>query len=96
MKSSTGVAPIASPIRSRAAGLDEAEEMTVSQHCLTCHARDLPETATHLAHRGKDSAGCEECHTPELAADGEGYSIHDHRFYFTGEGAKPPESVEQR
>ncbi len=58
-----------------------AVKMNVSQYCMSCHDKSWPEPGLHESHLGGD-VHCDKCHIPKLAPDGEGYSIHDHKFFF--------------
>jgi hypothetical protein len=57
--------------------------MTKDEYCGTCHGDILVEFKAHSNHSPKD-VRCVECHPPSLDSTGERYSIHDHKFDFSG------------
>ena len=68
-------------------GEEEPEEvaLTADQMCALCH-REVAENFQKHARHTIEQAGCLDCHPPLVTADGEAYSIHDHKHQF----GKPP------
>jgi len=56
-----------------------------NEACGTCHSDVMESYESHSGHR-QEEAGCLACHPPMVTADGEAYSIHDHKFQF----GRPP------
>ncbi len=57
--------------------------MTRDEYCGTCHGKIFKIASTHSRH-DPQTAGCADCHPPTVADGGRRYSIHDHRFDFSG------------
>jgi hypothetical protein len=61
----------------------KARDMTRDEYCGTCHGKILERAAGHSRH-SPGAAECIDCHTPQVAGGGQRYSIHDHKFDFSG------------
>ncbi|MBI5117526.1 hypothetical protein HZA56_13705 [Candidatus Poribacteria bacterium] len=61
----------------------EKRYMSRDEYCGTCHGAILAEFELHSKHSRGD-ATCAECHAPMVDATGQRYSIHDHKFDFSG------------
>ncbi len=57
--------------------------MTRDEYCGTCHQKIFKISSTHSRH-DPQSVACVDCHPPEVTKGGERYSIHDHKFDFSG------------
>ncbi len=57
--------------------------MSRDEYCGTCHQKIFKIASTHSRHEPQ-AAACVDCHPPSVTAGGERYSIHDHRFDFSG------------
>jgi len=63
----------------------EKKIMTPSQYCMTCHKRQWPPEEMPEIHAEHHlDVDCRTCHTPRTTASGKRYSIHDHKFMFSG------------
>ncbi len=79
----------------------DAEERLMSrdEYCGTCH-RDIYRKFENHAEHSPEDVECVDCHVPLLDSTGRRYSIHDHKFDFSGpelpcaecHGEKIPES----
>ncbi|GAB6062734.1 multiheme c-type cytochrome [Deferrisoma palaeochoriense] len=72
----------------------EKPRMTPSEYCLTCHAGTFPRTPEHERHLA-GGVHCHECHDPLRTAEGNAYSIHDHKFLFLEPGGPPVGSPQE-
>ncbi len=61
----------------------EKRNMSRSEYCGTCHTNYFAEFEAHADHSQND-VECIDCHVPNLDATGRRYSIHDHKFDFSG------------
>jgi hypothetical protein len=61
----------------------EDRTMTRDEYCGTCHGRIYKVSSLHSRHSPGD-AQCVDCHTPQVTDGGRRYSIHDHKFDFSG------------
>jgi hypothetical protein len=59
--------------------------LTPDEMCGSCHEDIVKDLQIHADHT-LEQAGCLDCHPPMVTADGEAYSVHDHKFQF----GKPP------
>ena len=57
--------------------------MTRDEYCGTCHQKIFKIASTHSRHDAQ-AVACVDCHTPEVVDGGQRYSIHDHKFDFSG------------
>jgi hypothetical protein len=57
--------------------------MTRDEYCGTCHGEIFKDFEAHSEH-SPDDVECVECHVPLLDSTGQQYSIHDHKFDFSG------------
>jgi hypothetical protein len=57
--------------------------MSRDEYCGTCHQKILKISSLHSRHEAQ-AASCVDCHPPEVADGGKRYSIHDHKFDFSG------------
>ena len=57
--------------------------MSRDEYCGTCHGKILKIGATHSRH-DPQAVTCVDCHPPTVTDGGTRYSIHDHRFDFSG------------
>jgi formate-dependent nitrite reductase cytochrome c552 subunit len=61
----------------------EERYMTRDEYCGTCH-KEIYATGSGHSRHAPQSVHCVDCHTPQVAAGGNRYSIHDHKFDFSG------------
>jgi hypothetical protein len=61
----------------------EKRMMSRDEYCGTCHGEISRDFEGHSKHSPKD-VQCVQCHVPLLDSTGERYSIHDHKFDFSG------------
>jgi len=61
----------------------EERYMTRDEYCGTCHARLYRLAPVHSRHPA-GTVQCTDCHVPLVTDGGQRYSIHDHRFDFSG------------
>jgi formate-dependent nitrite reductase cytochrome c552 subunit len=66
-------------------GITQVQEryMSRDEYCGTCHGRIYKIESLHTRHSPED-VQCIDCHTPKTTGDGQRYSIHDHKFDFSG------------
>ncbi len=57
--------------------------MSRDEYCGTCHQKIFKISSTHSRH-DTQAVACVDCHPPEVADGGKRYSIHDHKFDFSG------------
>jgi hypothetical protein len=57
--------------------------MSRDEYCGTCHGKIFRISATHSRH-DPQAVTCVDCHPPTVTDGGQRYSIHDHRFDFSG------------
>ncbi len=57
--------------------------MSRDEYCGTCHAKIFKIASTHSRH-DVQAAACVDCHPPTVTDGGRRYSIHDHKFDFSG------------
>lgn len=57
--------------------------MTRADYCGTCHKEIRKRSSDHSRHSPL-AAECIDCHTPQVTRDGRRYSVHDHKFDFSG------------
>ena len=57
--------------------------MTRDEYCGTCHGKIFKIASIHSRHEPQ-SVGCADCHPPAVVEGGHRYSIHDHKFDFSG------------
>jgi hypothetical protein len=62
----------------------EERYMSRDEYCGTCHGKIYKIRTLHSKHPTEVSPQCVDCHPPRADRSGERYSIHDHRFDFTG------------
>jgi hypothetical protein len=63
--------------------ITEERYMTRDEYCGTCHGRIYKVASLHSRHSPLD-VQCVDCHTPRVTDGGQRYSIHDHKFDFSG------------
>ncbi|NTU60373.1 MAG: hypothetical protein HGA98_04870 [Deltaproteobacteria bacterium] len=73
-----------------AASHAEERYMTRSEYCGTCHPKRYEQFFQHSGHR-PEKTECVDCHVPKMAVPGKRYSIHDHKFDYSG----PPPACTQ-
>jgi len=56
--------------------------MTPTEYCGTCHKYRYENFLEHSGHR-PEKTECNDCHVPNMAKQGNTYSIHDHKFNFS-------------
>jgi hypothetical protein len=61
----------------------EERYMSRDEYCGTCHGKIYKVSSIHSRHPSQ-SVQCVDCHTPQVTAGGQRYSIHDHKFDFSG------------
>jgi len=61
----------------------EERYMTRDEYCGTCHGKIYKRASDHSRH-DPQAVHCVDCHTPQVAKGGQRYSIHDHKFDFSG------------
>lgn len=61
----------------------ESRYMSRSEYCGTCHRDILAGFDAHSKHSPED-VECVDCHVPLLDSTGQRYSVHDHKFDFSG------------
>lgn len=61
----------------------EKRYMSKDEYCGTCHGDIFKESETHSKH-SPENAQCVECHVPSVDSTGRRYSIHDHKYDFSG------------
>jgi hypothetical protein len=59
------------------------KDITPDEHCGDCHRKIFKAGRAHTRHEPAQAA-CTDCHIPTTAKDGLRYSIHDHRFDYSG------------
>ena len=66
-------------------GITVKEErfMSRDEYCGTCHGKIYKLSTVHTRHPSQ-TVECIDCHTPQVAGEGSRYSIHDHKFDFSG------------
>jgi hypothetical protein len=65
-------------------GTDKKERyMTRDEYCGTCHGKIHKRSSDHSRH-SPGVTECVDCHTPQVSEGGQRYSIHDHKFDFSG------------
>ncbi len=66
-------------------GITAREEryMTRDEYCGTCHSRIYRLSSLHSRH-SPQVVQCVDCHVPQVTKGGSRYSIHDHKFDFSG------------
>jgi formate-dependent nitrite reductase cytochrome c552 subunit len=69
--------------------------MTRDEYCGTCHSRIHKVVSLHSRHSPLD-VQCVDCHTPQVTDGGQRYSIHDHKFDFSGPEYSCTECHEER
>jgi hypothetical protein len=78
----------------RGISVKEEHFMTGDEYCGTCHGKIYKVKTLHTKHQ-PNSVECVDCHTPKTTGDGKRYSIHDHKFDFSGPELKCTECHEQ-
>ncbi len=68
----------------RGISVKEERFMSRDEYCGTCHGKIYKIRTLHSKHSPEASLKCVDCHPPRPTRSGERYSIHDHRFDFTG------------
>lgn len=63
----------------------EERYMARDEYCGTCHTKIYKVGSVHSRHPPR-TVQCVDCHTPQVTGDGQRYSIHDHKFDFSGPG----------
>ena len=58
-------------------------QMSKDEYCGTCHVKIYKVSSLHSRH-DPQSVQCVDCHTPQVTDGGKRYSIHDHKFDFSG------------
>lgn len=58
-------------------------QMSKDEYCGTCHVKIYKVSSLHSRHEPQ-SVLCVDCHTPQVTDGGKRYSIHDHKFDFSG------------
>jgi nitrate/TMAO reductase-like tetraheme cytochrome c subunit len=58
--------------------------MSRDEYCGTCHGKIYKLKYLHSKHPPDVALECVDCHPPFTNRSGERYSIHDHRFDFSG------------
>lgn len=61
----------------------EDRNMSGEEYCGTCHADIYKDTRAHSKH-SPEQAQCVDCHVPLVVSSKQRYSIHDHKFDFSG------------
>ncbi|MBI5418623.1 MAG: hypothetical protein HZA60_00905 [Deltaproteobacteria bacterium] len=57
--------------------------MSRDEYCGTCHGKIYKFASVH-SHHDSRTVRCIDCHTPQGTSGGQRYSIHDHKFDFSG------------
>ncbi len=63
--------------------IKEERFMSRDEYCGTCHGKIYKLSSVHTRHPSQ-AVECIDCHTPQVAGEGNRYSIHDHKFDFSG------------
>lgn len=61
----------------------EERYMSRDEYCGTCHGKIYKLGTVHSRHSNQVTQ-CVDCHTPKVTEGGRRYSIHDHKFDFSG------------
>ncbi|HEY6073717.1 MAG TPA: multiheme c-type cytochrome [Anaerolineales bacterium] len=61
----------------------EERYMSRDEYCGTCHAKIYKLSSVHTRHPSR-AVQCIDCHAPQVTDGGSRYSIHDHKFDFSG------------
>ncbi|MBI5577496.1 MAG: ammonia-forming cytochrome c nitrite reductase subunit c552 [Deltaproteobacteria bacterium] len=61
----------------------EERYMSRDEYCGTCHGKIYKLSTFHTRHAPR-AVQCVDCHMPQVTNGGEKYSIHDHKFDFSG------------
>jgi formate-dependent nitrite reductase cytochrome c552 subunit len=58
-------------------------DITPDERCGECHRKIFKAGKTHSRHAPAEAA-CNDCHVPTTTKDGQRYSVHDHKFDYSG------------